>query len=103
KLPEGAEPLAENVRQAALLSIAGLEMETDDPSAALRTLAVVPRDGSKFGIAGASLRVRALVAARKGSPAVEEARKLIAQAPDDGRGPLLLLQARLVDASRHDV
>jgi tetratricopeptide (TPR) repeat protein len=102
KLPEGTDPLPDNVRQQLTLSIAGLEMETDDPSAALRTLAAVPRDDSKFGIAGSVLRVRALVASHKGSAAVEEARKLAAQAQDDPRGPLLLLEARLVDASKRE-
>jgi len=102
KLPEGTDPLAENVRQQLTLSIAGLEMETDDPSAALRTLSAVPRDDSKFGVAGAVLRVRALTLARKGSAAVEEARRLSAQVHNDPRGPLLLLEARLVDASKRE-
>jgi Flp pilus assembly protein TadD len=102
KLSEGTEPLADNVRQQLMLSIAGLEMENDDPAAALRTLAGVPRDDSKFGVAGSVLRVRALAAARKGPAAVEEARRLVAQAHDDPRGPLLLLEARLVDASKRE-
>ena len=102
KLPDGSDPLADNVRQQLTLSIASLEIETDDPNAAVRTLAAVPRDDSKYGMAGAVLRVRAHVAARKGSAAVEEARRLAAQSPDDPRGPLLLLQARLVDASKRE-
>jgi Flp pilus assembly protein TadD len=60
----------------------------------------VPEDASDFGADAASLRVRALSAAGRGTEAVDAAVRLIDSSPKDPRGPLLLLEARLVGASR---
>lgn len=93
------EPLEDKVKQGLTLAIAALEIDVKNPSAALHTLEGIPKDDSQLGLDAAVLRVRALSAAGDPSAAVKEAEQIETLAPEDQRGPLLKLEARLAGAT----
>lgn len=96
---DDGEPLEEKVKQGLTLAIAALEIDVKNPSAALHTLSNLPKDNSQLGLDAAVLRVRALSATGDSAEAIRAAEQLEAIAPEDQRGALLRLEARLAKAS----
>lgn len=91
----GEDGFDQNARAALGLTTAGLEIATGDPRGALRRLETMIDDDSDLGVEVRILRVRALIAAGDGPQAVAEALAFKEREPDEPRGPLLLLAARL--------
>jgi tetratricopeptide (TPR) repeat protein len=98
--PPGTDPLEDRVKQGLTLAIAALEIDTHDPPGSLRTLEGINLDASELGLDAAILRIHALGASGDSEAAVKAAHEFVQLVPDDPRGPLILLEARLTAAPK---
>lgn len=99
----GQDGLAPDLANGLVLSVAALEIDGGDPLSAVRTLSRISDDSSAIAFEAGVLRARALVAGgRAAGEGLNAARALTDKDPQNPRGALTLLEARLAADPRGD-
>ena len=96
----GANALSPDAEMGLILSIASLQIQGDDPAAALRTLDRVPADGSEAANEAGILAARALIASGRAGDAMTRMREIAEKNPKSIPAALVLLEARLAAGPR---